>query len=106
MSAWDYLSKRRGIALVDFIEGAQTLSEAHEVFRRKKVSPPVDGSLEALFEKPQVSDKPVKDAVKVKQTKVEPTKDVKPEKVENEKDWGIVKPKATKNKKKTNADKK
>ena len=36
MSAWDYLSKRRGIALVDFIEGAQTLSEAHEVFRRKK----------------------------------------------------------------------
>ena len=106
MSAWDYLSKRRGITLVDFVEGAQTLSEAHEVFRRKKVTPPVDGSLEALFEKPPASDKSVKDTVKIKQAKVESTEDVKSENVKNEKDWGIVKSKATKNKKKKNADKK
>ena len=50
MASWDFISKRRRIRLANFIEGANTLEEALAIFHRKKVSPPTDGTLEALFE--------------------------------------------------------
>jgi hypothetical protein len=50
MATWDFISKRRRIRLAKFVEGANTLEEALAIFHRKKVSPPTDGTLEALFE--------------------------------------------------------
>ena len=49
MSSWDYISKRRRTTLVEFVKGAETLAEALELFKRRGVKPPLDGSLEKLF---------------------------------------------------------
>lgn len=49
MSSWDYISKRRRTTLVEFVRGAETLAEALELFKRRGVKPPLDGSLEKLF---------------------------------------------------------
>lgn len=49
MSNWNYISKRRGYTLESFVESATNLQEALEIFRRKGVRPPTDGSLQSLF---------------------------------------------------------
>ena len=49
MSSWDYISKRRRTTLVEFVREAETLAEALELFKRRGVKPPLDGSLEKLF---------------------------------------------------------
>ena len=49
MSKWDYVSKRRRLILEKFVEAASTLEEALEIFHRKRMTPPNDGSLESLF---------------------------------------------------------
>jgi hypothetical protein len=49
MATWDFISKRRRIRLAKFVEGATTLEEALDIFRRKGVTPPDDGTLEKLF---------------------------------------------------------
>ena len=49
MISWKFLSGRRRLRLEKFVKGASTLEEALMIFRESGVSPPADGSLEALF---------------------------------------------------------
>ena len=69
MATWDFISKRRRIRLAKFVEGATTLEEALDIFRRKGVTPPGDGTLEKLFA-PELQ--PDDDVVKVEAEAVEP----------------------------------
>ena len=48
---WEYFSKRRGISLETFVDGAQTLEEALIIFKKGGVDHPLDNSLELLFKK-------------------------------------------------------
>ena len=68
MATWDFISKRRRIRLAKFVEGATTLEQALDIFRRKGVTPPDDGTLEKLFAPKPQSD----DVVKVEAEAAEP----------------------------------
>lgn len=68
MATWDFISKRRRIRLAKFVEGATTLEQALDIFRRKGVTPPDDGALEKLFAPELQPD----DVVKVEAEAVEP----------------------------------
>jgi hypothetical protein len=46
---WEYFSKRRRVSLEQFIFGASSLVEAKEIFRKRGIGLPVDGSLEECF---------------------------------------------------------
>ena len=100
MATWEYISRRRGYVLEDFVRGASTLEQALKIFGERDVPVPQDGSLEALFpevtkdqwgissatevEEPEVADsEPVA-------TKKKPSKKTKDKKKKSEKDWGII----------------
>ena len=49
---WEYFSKRRRVSLARFLKGVKTLAAAKLFFEARAVSPPKDGTLEALYSKP------------------------------------------------------
>jgi len=49
---WEYFSKRRRISLARFLKGVKTLAAAKLFFEARAVSPPKDGTLEALYSNP------------------------------------------------------
>ena len=115
MATWEYISRRRGYVLEDFVRGASTLEQALKIFGERDVPVPQDGSLEALFpevtkdqwgissatevEKPEVADsEPVVSETEEPEvadsepvaTKKKPSKKTKDKKKKSEKDWGII----------------
>ena len=99
MATWDYISKRRGYVLENFVRGASTLEQALQIFKERDVPVPQDGSLEALFaesKKSQQEAVPVVDVAKsepeidLSNKESETVTKAKSKKKKTPKDWGIV----------------
>ena len=96
MATWEYISKRRGYVLEEFVRGANTLEDALQIFRQRDVPVPQDGSLEALFA--TVVENKQSNKTERADTKDETAKSVPPPKKKSSpkkekktpKDWGIV----------------
>ena len=76
MISWEFLSARRRLHLENFVEGASCLEDALAVFRERGVLPPVDGSLELLFE--QVEEEQVEEEEAQVSTPLPPPEVAKP----------------------------
>ena len=58
MVKWDFFSKRRRTDLSRFLKDVESYEDALTLFEQKKIIPPEDGSLEAMYNRlsPQTQD--------------------------------------------------